>query len=124
MLALHNSCTGVPGTSYIIWSVLLLCYICFLQYLTNLYLVWYLCIFYCLHIGVNVFSRLATTWGGFLFFNITFYFAVGFISLFSMGGVTGILLSNAVWILPYKIPIMMSVIFILYFLWVLFCWCI
>jgi cytochrome c oxidase subunit I len=45
--------------------------------------------------GIKIFSWIATMWGGSIEFKTPMLFAVGFIFLFTVGGVTGIVLSQA-----------------------------
>ena len=45
--------------------------------------------------AIKIFSWLATLWGGILIFNTPVYFVLGFILLFTLGGLTGIVLSNS-----------------------------
>lgn len=45
--------------------------------------------------GIKIFSWLATCYGGSLRFTTPLYFVMGFLSLFTIGGLTGVILANA-----------------------------
>ena len=45
--------------------------------------------------GIKIFSWIATMWGGSLTFETPMLFAIGFVFLFTLGGVTGVILANA-----------------------------
>lgn len=45
--------------------------------------------------GIKIFSWIATMWGGTISTNVPTLFCLGFIILFTLGGLTGLVLSNA-----------------------------
>ena len=45
--------------------------------------------------GIKIFSWIATMWGGSIEFPTPMLFAIGFLILFTVGGVTGVVLANA-----------------------------
>jgi heme/copper-type cytochrome/quinol oxidase subunit 1 len=45
--------------------------------------------------GIKIFSWLATCYGGSLFFHTPLLFAIGFIFMFTIGGLSGVVLANA-----------------------------
>lgn len=45
--------------------------------------------------GIKIFSWIATIYGGSLIINTTILFSLGFVALFTIGGLTGVILANA-----------------------------
>jgi len=45
--------------------------------------------------GIKIFSWVATLWSGSIVFTTAMYFAIGFLFLFTVGGITGVVLSNS-----------------------------
>ena len=45
--------------------------------------------------GIKIFSWIATMWGGSISFELPMIWAIGFIIMFTIGGVTGVVLANA-----------------------------
>jgi len=55
--------------------------------------------------GVKVFSWIATMWGGSISLRTPMIWAIGFIFLFTVGGVTGVVLANAGRLLRFDDPL-------------------
>lgn len=45
--------------------------------------------------GIKIFSWIATMWGSFIRIEVPMYFVIGFLVLFTIGGLTGVVLANA-----------------------------
>ncbi len=91
-LGMAYAMVAIGGVGFVVWAHLM--YTVGLSLNTQRYFVFATMVI-AVPTGVKIFSWIATMWGGSISLRAPMVWAIGFIFLFTVGGVTGVVLSNA-----------------------------